>query len=389
MLAQNEILKQKDEFENELFNSVVPFWEKHSVDKLNGGYYNCLDRDGRVYDTQKHVWLLSRQVWMFSKLYNKIEAKESWLNIAKHGISFLRKHAITESKRVYFSLNEKGAPIYLQRKIFSECFYAMALAEYSRASGSNKLLKEAKVMLEFIWELSSDSNKVGRERLKGNKGLQTLAVPMILLNLIEEISGSNYSDYESEIYELVKKIKKHFVNEKVYENIYKDGSLENSSSGRLLNPGHAIEAGWFLKHWAKCLKDIGLDDLANNIIRKSYDIGWDKEYGGIYYFLDAEGYSPTQLEWNMKLWWVHTEAIYANLLLYSTTKNIDDWKRFIKIKEYAFSKFRDPEYGEWYGYLNRYGKVTHRFKGGPYKGFFHVPRALLYSINILEQLSEK
>ena len=37
----------------------------------------------------------------------------------------------------------------------------------------------------------------------------------------------------------------------------------------------------------------------------------------------------------------------------------------------AFSsclQFVDPEYGEWFGYLDRQGEVTHSFKGGPWKG---------------------
>ena len=386
MPTKKEIEILKNEFEDELFNSVIPFWENYSIDKINGGYYNCLDRDGKVYDPTKYVWLLARQVWMFSKLYNKVEQKESWLKIAEHGLDFLKRNALTESKRVYFSLNKKGDPIYLQRKIFSECFYTMALAEYSKAIGSNKLLNEAKEMLDVIWDLSSDPGKVGRAKLKGNPGLKTLAVPMIMLNLIEEVAGDDYSIYQAEIERLIDEVEQHFINGRVYENIKSDGSIHNSSEGRLLNPGHAIEAGWFLKHWARKLKNSSIDDLADKIIRRSFDIGWDEKYGGLFYFLDAEGYSPTQLEWNMKLWWVHTEAIYANLLLYSGTKSELDWKRFIQVKEYSFNHFRDKKYGEWFGYLDRVGNITHQFKGGPYKGFFHIPRALLYSITVFEKI---
>jgi len=387
MCKRSEILKIKSEFENELFDSVIPFWERYSIDSENGGFYNCLDYNGKVYDTTKYVWLLARQVWMFSKLYNNVDKNKKWLKIAKHGYEFLKQFAITKNRRVYFSLTENGLPVYLQRKIFSECFYAIALSEYSKAINSNIILIEAKTMTEFVLDLSADSKKVGREKLKGNKGLKPLAIPMILLNVIEEVSGSNFTYYQKEIIDLINEVKKHFVNGKVYENIYEDGSIEEKTSeGRLLNPGHAIEAGWFLKHWAIKLNDNNIDKMANNIIRNSYDIGWDNEYEGLFYFLDSKGFSPTPLEWSMKLWWVHTEAIYANLLLYSTTKSESDWKRFIQVKDYTFKNFRDEKYGEWFGYLNREGKVTHKFKGGPYKGFFHIPRALFYSINFFDKL---
>ena len=106
------------------------------------------------------------------------------------------------------------------------------------------------------------------------------------------------------------------------------------------------------------------------------DFGWDEEYGGLYYFMDAEGFSPVQLEWSLKLWWPHCEALYAHLLNYSLTSAPDDLAAFRKVDAYTFRHFMDPEHGEWYGYCDREGRVTHRFKGGPYKGCFHVPRAL-------------
>ena len=42
--------------------------------------------------------------------------------------------------------------------------------------------------------------------------------------------------------------------------------------------------------------------------------------------------------------------------------------------------------GEWAGYLDRQGRVKMDFKGGPYKGCFHLPRALMLCENILHQL---
>lgn len=78
----------------------------------------------------------------------------------------------------------------------------------------------------------------------------------------------------------------------------------------------------------------------------------------------------------LKLWWPHCEALYAHLLNYKITGEAHDLERFQRTHEYTFAHFPDAEHGEWYGYLNRRGEMTHRFKGGPYKGCFHVPRAL-------------
>jgi N-acylglucosamine 2-epimerase len=380
----------KNKIEHELFESVLPFWAKNSLDNVNGGFYNCLDREGKVYDTRKHVWLQGRQTWMFSKLYNTVHKDEKWLSIAEIGAKFLLEKTIREDCRVYFSVTEDGKGLWMQRKIFSECFWIMALAEYSRASGEESYLIHAENLLEKVWKWSSDLRLVGQPQFEGAKPMNQLAIPMILLNLIEEISNGDLSRYQSKIEECVRLIKLH-VNEDrkiVFENVAPDGSIINDIDGRLLNPGHAIEAGWFLQHWAQRLGNEELSQLAINMVRWSHSKGWDNEFGGLFYFLDSEGHSPTQLEWDMKLWWPHTEAMYAHLLNYSLTNSTQDFKLFEQVVDYSFEHFSDPEYGEWFGYLNRRGDKTHTFKGGPYKGCFHVPRGLFLCWELLRKIEK-
>ncbi|MEL6163343.1 MAG: AGE family epimerase/isomerase, partial [Cyanobacteria bacterium J06628_3] len=72
-------------YKNTLLNDVIPFWEQHSVDWEKGGYFTCLDRTGKVFDTDKFIWLQNRQVWLFSMLYNQLEKRENWLKIAANG----------------------------------------------------------------------------------------------------------------------------------------------------------------------------------------------------------------------------------------------------------------------------------------------------------------
>lgn len=366
--------RYRDRFEHELFERVLPFWENHSPDTVHGGYFNNLDRDGSVYDSTKHIWLLARQVWMFSKLYVHVRQNDAWLALAADGMKFLRKHAVHSGGKVYFALAADGSPIYQQRKIFTECFYALALAEFGRASDQRHLVREAHSMVELIWSWAYDWSKVGRPALPGSPPMQMLAVPMMLLNLIDEVMPEQ--DCRADITDCYRRIKLHVHGDKVYEHVAADGSLLQGPGGRLLNPGHAIEAGWFLQHLGLRLSDGGMQSLARRMVRSSHALGWDSAHGGLYYFLDAEGFSPVQLEWSMKLWWPHCEALYAHLLNYALTGDKQDLADFESVYRYTWDHFVDKEYSEWYGYLDREGRVTHRFKGGPYKGCFHVPRAL-------------
>lgn len=53
-----------------------------------------------------------------------------------------------------------------------------------------------------------------------------------------------------------------------------------------------------------------VDDVAD-IMLWVVERGWDKEYGGLFYYQDYMGYPTDKLESQMKLWWVHAEAINA------------------------------------------------------------------------------
>jgi len=387
LMNQLNLKHYQDKYEQELLERVIPFWESYSPDYQNGGYFNCLDQDGTIYDTTKYIWLQGRQVWLFSKFYRDIAQKPEWLEIARLGINFLQQCAIRDDHRVYFSVTADGKPIYLQRKIFSECFYIMALAEYARASEQPHYLKAAKRQLEQVWEWAYDWTKVGRPHYSGQSRTQTLAVPMILLTVMAEVAEDSTA-YQREVETCLNRLQRHIHpdRETIYETVTPEGEALDNSEGRLLNPGHAIEGGWLVQHWAQRLQRPDLSELAIQMIRWSFQRGWDREYGGIFYFLDAQGYSPTPLEWFMKLWWVHCEALYGHLLNFSLTGESQDWYAFEQVDHYSFQHFHDALYGEWYGYLDRQGNVTHRFKGGPYKGCFHLPRSLWLCWRLLESL---
>jgi len=376
-------------YENELFEKVIPFWEKYSIDTVNGGYFNCLDRDGTIYDRTKHVWLQGRQVWMFSKLYRTEGEKPQWLAIAKSGAEFLRKNVFLDDGRVLFSLTEDGRPVQYQRKMYSACFVALAFSEYGKISGETWYSDKAISLLRQIWRWAFHPKDLGRESFPGEVPSQTLAVPMILLNLFEEILEYDFKPWQSEIETCIKELLEHIhePTRLVYENVSPEGQLIDSPSGRLLNPGHAIEGGWFLQHWAKKLARPDLSEKAIAMTRWSHAKGWDKDHGGLFYFLDSKGYSPTALEWNMKLWWPHCEALYSHLLNWQVTQDSLDWDSFSLTHDYTFSHFPDPQHGEWFGYLDQQGRMTHRFKGGPYKGCFHVPRALWLVKRLLKEMT--
>jgi N-acylglucosamine 2-epimerase len=166
------------------------------------------------------------------------------------------------------------------------------------------------------------------------------------------------------------------------------GTRIDSFDGRLINPGHGIEAMWFIMDIGKRSGDMTLINQAVDVTLATLNFGWDQTHGGIIYFLDRFGYPPQQLEWDQKLWWVHLETLIALVMGYALTGRPECLEWFQRVHQYTWDHFPDPEFGEWYGYLNRRGEILLPLKGGKWKGCFHVPRALYRCWKILESVNE-
>ena len=119
-------------YRNNLLNDVIPFWLKNSKDSEYGGFLTCLDREGKVFDTDKFAWLQFRQIWCFSMLYNNVEQKKEWLDFAIQGAEFMKKHGSDEEGNFYFSLTREGKPLIQPFSIFSDCFSVMAFAQLAK-----------------------------------------------------------------------------------------------------------------------------------------------------------------------------------------------------------------------------------------------------------------
>ena len=375
----------------ELTREVVPFWEKYSIDLENGGYFTCIDDQHKVFDTDKFVWLQARQVWTFATLYDRLEKKQTWFEIARSGSDFLEKYGHDGNYNWVFSLKRDGQPLVVPYNIFSYTFACMAMGKMHHITGEKKYKIVVDETLKKITQRVAKPKDRWDKSYPDTRPLKNFALPMILCNLFNEL-GDLVPEEEKEqrTHACVNEIFDLFWDQErgvILENISPDGSFSDTFDGRLINPGHGLEAMWFIM-------DLGVQldrkDWINRSVEMALSIvenGWDKEHGGIFYFLDAQGHPPQQLEWDQKLWWVHLEAMICFLKGYELTGSDACWEWFEKIHHYTWSHFRDLKRGgEWYGYLNRSGEVLLPLKGGKWKGCLHVPRALFQLYEISKRL---
>ena len=346
-----ELQSVAERYRKALIDDVIPFWMKYSPDRDAGGFFTCLDRQGGVYDTDKFVWLQGREVWMFSHLYNNVEKRQEWLLMALSGATFLERYGRDGDGNFYFSMNRAGKPLIQPYNIFSDCFAAMAFGELFRATGNARHGDLALNTFRNILKRSDNPKGQWTKSYPGTRPLKGFSLPMILSNLSGLIS--HLLDRET-----VDRIEEDCIHEVmdvifsedyglILENVAPDGSFSDSFEGRLLNPGHAIEAMWFMMDLAERRGDKELVSRAVEITLRTLEKGWDELYGGIFYFLDVKGYSPQQLEWDQKLWWVHIETLISLAKGYRLTGDVRCLEWFEKVDLYDL----ENEEKEWVKYI--------------------------------------
>ncbi len=379
-------------YRNELTGQILPFWLKHSPDKEFGGFFTCLDRDGSVFDTDKFTWLQGRQVWCFSYMYRNLKPERQWLDMAIEGAKFMERYGRDSQGNWYFALNREGKPLVQPYNIFSDCFATMAFASMDKVLPGNGYGKIAVDTFENILRRADNTKGDYNKLYPGTRPLKNLSLPMILSNLVLEmehlLEPERINEHlEKTVHEVMNVFYQPALGMLV-ENVAPDGSLVDSFDGRVLNPGHVIETMWFVMDIGKRIGDEKLVRQCCDIALNTLEYGWDKEFGGIYYFMDRKGFPPQQLEWDQKLWWVHVETLVALAKGYLLTRDERCARWFKKVHDYTWKLFRDPEFGEWFGYLNRRGEVLLPLKGGKWKGCFHVPRGLYQVATTFEALQQ-
>ncbi|MFW5728443.1 MAG: AGE family epimerase/isomerase [bacterium] len=401
------------ELRRTLTEDIVPFWDRHALDPEYGGIFTGLDRQGFVIETDKSIWFQGRATWLYAHLamsdLGTEEDRTRWYATAAELRAFLNRYGYDSGAGRYrFRVSRTGAPLITRRYLFSDCFACLANAAFARATATTRTSDDdVKTSMDAV----SDARRIYHRILWYRENPSALtpkidpatrpsrgfALPMILINVLQELRAadpSNAHSYTRQIDALVEEVALFLDWNRrcVLEQVNPDGTPQNHFEGRLLNPGHAIEAAWFILEEARHRTTVSsegvpglrtnteLIDLGTRMLDWMWEWGWDTRYGGVLYFRDAGGYDSPEYWHDMKFWWPQCEAILATHYAYLATRNprYAEWHE--RAYTWAVEHLPDTEYGEWYGYLHRDGSVSSSLKGTLYKGPYHVPRMYLVSI---------
>ena len=384
------IKEWQESYKRDFVNNIMPFWLKYGLDRENGGVYTCLNRDGSLIDTTKSVWFQGRFGFVAAFAYNNIEQNKEWLEASKSCIDFIEKNCFDSDGRMYFEVTAEGTPLRKRRYLFSECFAAIAMSEYSIASGDKSYAVKALDLFERILYYLETPGVLEPKYLPTLKA-RGHSITMILINTASRIRAAISSEkLDKRIEESISDLKKYFIHpeyEALLEMVGENGELIDTINGRTINPGHCIETAWFLLEEARYRNwDKDIVDTAITILDWSWKWGWDEQYGGIINFKDCKNLPPQDYSQDMKFWWPQTEAIIATLYAYLATKDEKYLEMHRQVSEWTYAHFPDKEFGEWYGYLHRDGTVAQPAKGNIFKGPFHIPRMMIRSYMLCDDI---
>ncbi len=369
-------------YREDLVKNIMPFWMQHGVDREHGGVYTCVDRDGTLMDSTKSVWFQGRFAYICAYAYNNIEQRAEWLDAAKSTIDFIEAHCFDTDRHMFFEVKADGTPLRKRRYVFSESFAAIAMAEYSKATGDKTYADKAMQIFRDMRRMLTTPGLLEPKYLPTMEA-QGHSITMILINVanvLRQVCDDPELEEQTDL--SIKALAQYFIHPEykaLLETVGPKGEFIDTINGRVINPGHCIETSWFLLDVAERKGDKELQKLALQILDWSWDWGWDKEFGGIINFRDCKGFPQQDYSQDMKFWWPQCETIIACLYAYKLTGDEKYLERHRIISEWTYAHFPDHEYGEWYGYLHRDGSVAQPAKGNIFKGPFHVPRMMIRS----------
>lgn len=376
-----------------LTEHVLPFWFPKLIDHRYGGLNNCVQDDGEVLSTEKYLWSQGRALWVLSKLFNDIDQDSKWLEMATPIFKLLTDYGRNTDREWHFSLNADGTPAREPQSIYVDGFCIYGLTEYAKATGHAKSLDIALEAYTHASPKLDDHHLVRTMPHPIPKGYQSHGPLMLFAHVFHELGIlSGREDIQQRALELADRILTQHLDPKsgqLHEFVVPGGQKDSSDIGQTSIPGHVVESMWFLEEIYRYHGQSEKIPLLLETIRIHLELGWDQQFGGLVLATHLGGGKP---QWHNplgKIWWPHTESLQALLMTYAHTREkwAEDW--YWKIHDYSFTHFPNWDSGDWFHNLDREGKPTIPYlQTLPVKDPFHLPRALIYSIKILDQLGE-
>ncbi len=391
-MENSDFRQMRIELRAHLLDNIIPFWLRNAVD-AGGGLNTCIRDDGAIVNRDKWLWSQWRAVWVFSRLYNTVERRAEWLELARRIAAFCIKHG-WDSRAQSWVLRLAGDGRVLDGcdSLYVNGFALYGLTELGRATGEAQYADWARRTAEStLAALAQPHDRIPHFPYPIPPGYRVHGLPMIFSLAFWELGQwLGEASYRQSALAMSDEIFDHFYRpgrDLVLERVLADYSEGPPPMGTVVVPGHVIEDMWFQIHIARESGALARAQLATRLIRRHFELGWDLEYGGLLLAVDADGRPDVGWQYaDTKIWWPHTEAMVALLMAFEESRDTWFLDAYARVHEYAFAHYPVAGHGEWTQKLDRQGHSITDIVALPVKDPFHLPRALMTCMEILERL---
>jgi len=410
-LAAMSLPELRTRLYDQLFQVLLPFWDKHGIDHQYGGIMCSLDYDGSLANTNKNLWFLGRALWIYSYLYNHFGGDPQFLEVARKTKEFVFQFAQQADGWWAEELSREGKVL---RPFSGDTegmyFIADGLQEYAAASGDGHCREVALALFkklfrqfnspsfryrgsdfQYLWNSKVAVRPQGLWFLNLNTATHFLergSDPEIAAIADQALDALIHRHYNSEI---------GLNTEMLYFDFTRPKEEERKS--RL---GHGVEALWMAMDEANRRHDEALWNTCAERIRHHLDVGWDYVYGGLSQWVNVD---HSTYQWPpetppgarvemrftgeyeyMKPLWAQVEVLVAALYIWERTHAEWAARYFDMAFDIVNRKFSQKDRGYPAGYILF---ADRRVSPQPHAGRqdnYHPIRQLILNIMTLDRL---
>ncbi|AFK02392.1 N-acylglucosamine 2-epimerase [Emticicia oligotrophica DSM 17448] len=412
----------RDEIENYLNNSLLPFWITRTVDNQYGGFLTHFDQYGNDSgEDEKSLIAQSRSVFTYSSAHRAGYGGGKLAEMARHGVDFmLNKMWDEEYGGFYWMMNRKGEVVIDEKIVYGHSFAIYSLSEYTLATGDPRGREYAEKVFDLLQKHVVDTNYGGYwEMFHRNWDLKgpgaaggdrkTLDAHMHLMEAfttLYECTGQQV--HRRKLLEIIEILTKKIMHPKYgtgipqfwadwsvapqikfdivwgWDRFTEDG--QKAAAEDNTSYGHNSEFAWLLMHALDILKLPY--DLHHEQIQKSFshsvDYGIDWEFGGVY----VEGSHAGEVYDREKEFWQQAEMLIGMLDAYRYLKDEKYWNAYVNVHRFVFDKMINHSLGEWWPLMTRQGEPIWKHMSHSWKINYHDVRSMIQSVVRLNKLLE-
>lgn len=374
-------------------NQIIPFWQNHVRDTINGAFYMNLSQEGKPQPPwDKHPAMISRDVFGFTSAY-LLSGDEKYLETAREGVNYLLKYAWDNQYGGWFDyLDQYGNPKETTKTVPSQLYTNVGLALYYFATKDENVLSHIKESIRihkvyafdkkdggYFQALSRDLSVSDSSKSKHSHFGYTSS---LLINLAMITRDKEILDFAEELEQISLR------------------KMTDTSNGWFYGSPTPFDAKWNLTQTKLNNKDVisaGAQLTANLSLLRLYEItgndiyrtkginlgnqllhsAWDSIHGG--WFDMIERMPPYEMQDTSSVsWWIQSYGLYLQLHLYHITGEKRYLDSYQKMAYFWDNYFVDKEFGGVFQNVSPSGIPVVTTKAVVWKAAYHeMENALL------------